>query len=133
MENSNIDKKENKEPMTTKQKVFFGLRIAFNVVFYALIIFLFLFSIMNIRGGNGSENFPNIFGRGFLSVQSDSMERDESKKDKWPSPDALSMRRKKPAPGLVTVKALVAEQLRLRYKMTSADRSARKTFLHSSH
>ena len=79
MENNNIDKKENKEPMTTKQKVFFGLRIAFNVVFYTLIIFLFLFSIMNIRGGNVSENFPNIFGRGFLSVQSDSMERDEKK------------------------------------------------------
>ena len=79
MENNNIEKKENKEPMTTKQKVFFGLRIAFNVVFYALIIFLFLFSIMNIRGGNGTESFPNIFGRGFLSVQSDSMERDEKK------------------------------------------------------
>ena len=85
MENSNIEQKENKEPMTTKQKVFFGLRIAFNVVFYALIIFLFLFSIMNIRGGNGTESFPNIFGRGFLSVQSNSMERDETKKDKWPT------------------------------------------------
>lgn len=80
MEN-NIEIKENKkEPKTTKQKVFFGLRIAFNVVFYALIIFLFLFSIMNIRGGNGTESFPNIFGRGFLSVQSDSMKRDENKK-----------------------------------------------------
>ena len=73
-----------KEPMTTKQKVFLGLRIAFNVVFYALIIFLFLFSLMNIRGGNGTDNFPNIFGKGFLSVQSDSMERDESIKNKWP-------------------------------------------------
>lgn len=71
--------KKKREPMTTKQKVFLGLRIAFNVVFYALIIFLFLFSIMNIRGGNGTTDFPNIFGKGFLSVQSDSMERDETK------------------------------------------------------
>lgn len=78
----NTEKK--KEPMTTKQKVILGLRIAFNVVFYALIIFLFLFSLMNIRGGNGTTNFPNIFGKGFLSVQSDSMKRDETKKDKWP-------------------------------------------------
>lgn len=73
----NTEKK--KEPMTTKQKVFLGLRIAFNVVFYALIIFLFIFSIMNIRGGNGTENFPNIFGKGFLNVQSNSMKRDENK------------------------------------------------------
>ena len=79
MENNTVEKENIKEPKTTKQKVFLGLRIAFNVVFYALIIFLFLFSIMNIRGGNGTENFPNIFGRGFLSVQSDSMERDEKK------------------------------------------------------
>lgn len=78
----NTEKK--KEPMTTKQKVFLGLRIAFNVVFYALIIFLFLFSLMNIRGGNGTTNFPNIFGKGFLSVQSPSMERDEKFKDSWP-------------------------------------------------
>ena len=72
-----------KEPMTTKQKVFLGLRIAFNVVFYALIIFLFLFSLMNIRGGNGTTNFPNIFGKGFLSVQSDSMKR-TGKEEDWP-------------------------------------------------
>lgn len=90
MEENKVDlvnetkEEKKKEPMTTKQKVFLGLRIAFNVVFYALIIFLFLFSLMNIRGGNGTENFPNIFGKGFLSVQSDSMERDETKKDKWP-------------------------------------------------
>ncbi len=81
----NTEKK--KEPMTTKQKVFLGLRIAFNVVFYALIIFLFLFSLMNIRGGNGTTNFPNIFGKGFVSVRSDaiSMQRDEALKNEWPS------------------------------------------------
>ena len=90
MENKNeiveqTTEKKKKEPMTTKQKVMLGLRIAFNVVFYALIIALFLFSLMNIRGGNGTTNFPNIFGKGFLSVQSDSMERDESKKSQWPT------------------------------------------------
>ena len=84
MENNTVEvvetkEKKKREPMTTKQKVFLGLRIAFNVVFYALIIFLFLFSIMNIRGGNGTTNFPNIFGKGFLSVQSDSMNRDAVK------------------------------------------------------
>lgn len=74
----NTQKNENeniKEPKTTKQKVLFILKIVGNVVFYLVIAFLLLFSIMNIRGGNGKENFPNIFGRGFLSVQSDSMKR----------------------------------------------------------
>ena len=72
----NIEVKENKKPTN---KGILALKIVLNVLFYALIIFLFLFSIMNIRGGNGTKDFPNIFGWGFLSVQSDSMERDPSK------------------------------------------------------
>ena len=43
--------KETKQPKTTKEKVTFGLKIAVNVLFYAVIIFLFLFSIMNINAG----------------------------------------------------------------------------------
>lgn len=76
MEN-NISVNENKKSGSKTVLVF---KIILNVLFYALIIFLFLFSIMNIRGGNGTTDFPNIFGRGFLSVQSDSMERDPTKK-----------------------------------------------------
>lgn len=71
------EEKKNKEPKTTKQKVIFGLKIAGNVVFYAIIIALFLFSLMNIRGGNGKENFPNLFGTGMLTIKTNSMERSE--------------------------------------------------------
>lgn len=51
------------------------LLIVGNVVFYAVVIALFLFSLMNINAGNGTENFPNIFGKGMLSVETNSMER----------------------------------------------------------
>ncbi len=72
-----VSDEEKKEPMTTKQKVFLGLKIFGNVVFYGVLILLFLFAIFNINGGNGTENFPNIFGTGYLSVQSDSMKRSD--------------------------------------------------------
>ena len=71
MENTNIEKL-NKEPMTTKQKVILGLKIAGNVVFYVVIILLFLFSIMNINAG-GKGGIPNLFGKGYLSVKTNSM------------------------------------------------------------
>ena len=67
---------EEKEPRTTKQKVFLWLEIAGNVVFYLIIIALFLFALFNINGGNGTENFPNLFGRGMLNVLSDSMDHE---------------------------------------------------------
>ena len=70
--NQDNDEKK-KTPKTPKQKVFFGLKIAGNVLFYAVIIALFLFSIMNIRGGNGTNGFPNLFGKGMLTVSSNSM------------------------------------------------------------
>ncbi len=81
----NVNNEEEKEPMTTKDKVFFGLKITGNVLFYVLLLFLFLFAIFNINGGNGTDNFPHIFGSGYLSVQSDSMKRDVNKKmlDEW--------------------------------------------------
>lgn len=53
----------------------FVLKIILNVIFYAVIIMLLLFSIMNINAGSSNEGFPNIFGKGILSVQSDSMTR----------------------------------------------------------
>lgn len=72
-ENKVSNEKEIKEPKTTKQKVFFGLKIAGNVVFYVVILGLLLFSIMNINAGSTNGGFPNIFGKGFLAVQSNSM------------------------------------------------------------
>lgn len=71
MENTQMTSKQNK---TTKEKVLFGLKIAGNVLFYAVIIILFLFSIMNINSG-GKNGIPNLFGKGMLSIQSESMER----------------------------------------------------------
>ena len=68
---------ENKEPQDKKSLVKKILLIVGNVVFYAIIIVLFLFSLMNINAGNGTENFPNLFGKGMLSVETNSMERVE--------------------------------------------------------
>lgn len=69
---------EEKQPKTTKEKTIFGLKIAGNIVFYAIILALLLFSIMNINAGSKNGGFPNIFGHGFLSVQSNSMSADSS-------------------------------------------------------
>ena len=87
MEKNTVVTEDNKvkEPKTTKQKVFFALKIVGNVLFYALLILLFLWSIMNINGGSKDQGFPNIFGKGFLSVQSDSMS--EMKNAHYPLPE----------------------------------------------
>lgn len=70
-----VDEKQTevKVKKTPKELTKFILTIVGNVVFYAVIILLFLFSIMNINAGNDGKGFPNLFGSGFLSVQSDSM------------------------------------------------------------
>lgn len=51
------------------------LLIIANVFFYALILLLLLFAIANIKA-KSVDDIPNIFGMGFLSVQSDSMNGD---------------------------------------------------------
>lgn len=69
---------ENKELVKETEKKntpLFILKIVGNVLFYAVIITLLLFSIMNINAGSKNGGFPNIFGRGFLSVQSNSMQK----------------------------------------------------------
>ena len=71
-EDNEIKEKKKKEPKTTKEKVFFGFKIAGNVLFYLIIIFLFLISIMNINASN-NDGMPSLFGRSYLSVQSNSM------------------------------------------------------------
>ena len=53
----------------------FVAKVVGNVVFYAVIITLLLFSIMNINAGSKNGGFPHIFGKGFLSVQTNSMTR----------------------------------------------------------
>ena len=47
------------------------LSIVFNTLFYAFLVILFVFSISNIR--SKKNNIPNIFGTGYLVVQSGSM------------------------------------------------------------
>lgn len=69
-----------KTPKTTKEKVIFGFKIGGNLIFYLVIIALFLFSIMNINSG-GKGGIPNLFGKGVLSVQSNSMKRSEQLAD----------------------------------------------------
>jgi len=51
------------------------LKICFNCVFYVFIVLLLLFSFANMKIKDTAD-IPNIFGRGFLSVASDSMEGD---------------------------------------------------------
>jgi signal peptidase I len=52
------------------------LRVSMNVLFYTLILFLMVFSIANIKVKTEND-IANVFGMGFLSVQSDSMAGNE--------------------------------------------------------
>ena len=67
---------EEKTIKTPKQKVWFGVRIALNVIFYTIILLVLLFSISNIRAKNENDRIPNVFGLGYLNVLSDSMDGD---------------------------------------------------------
>lgn len=66
---------------TTKEKVISIVKLVGNIVFYVVIIGLLLFSIMNINAGSKNGGFPNIFGKGFLAVQTDSMTRNGDRLD----------------------------------------------------
>lgn len=48
------------------------LKIVGNVLFYAVIAILLLYSLIVITS-RGSNNIPNVFGKGFLAVETDSM------------------------------------------------------------
>lgn len=61
------------ESKLTKEKVIRGTKITLNVIFYVVIVLILLFAIANMRVKT-DRDIPNILGRGFLSVQSDSME-----------------------------------------------------------
>lgn len=61
--------------MTTTKRTFNLtkiLKIISNVLFYFIVVFLLAFSIITISGAKPNEA-PNIFGRGFLAVKTDSM------------------------------------------------------------
>ena len=60
---------ENTKQMNPKVKKV--LSIIFNVLFYAFLVILFAFSISNIR--SKKNNIPNVFGVGYLTVNSGSM------------------------------------------------------------
>ena len=66
-----------KQKLSTKELVIKIAKIAGNVVFYAIICGLLLFSIMNIRGSKDNKSYPNLFGRGMLAVVSPSMDGDQ--------------------------------------------------------
>jgi len=68
--------------MSTKQQVFKYLGIIGNISFYLLLVFLLLFSISNLSIRT-ERDLPNIFGKGFVSILSGSMEGEE--KDNFPT------------------------------------------------
>jgi len=63
---------------STENKGWKITKIVLNVIFYILIFFILLVSIANIRAGKSADGFPNIFGKGYLSVATDSMEGEHS-------------------------------------------------------
>jgi len=68
--------------MSTKQRIFKYFGIAGNVLFYVLLLFLLLFSISNLSVRSETD-LPNLFGKGFVSILSGSMDGEE--KDNFPT------------------------------------------------
>lgn len=68
------------EKIEDKQSISAGkiAKIVLNVVFYLIILFVLLVSIANIRAGSNADGMANIFGRGYLTVASDSMSGTQS-------------------------------------------------------
>lgn len=54
------------------KKVLKSLKITGNVIFYLIIVVLLMFSVANIRKKD-KGSFANLFGKGFLTVESESM------------------------------------------------------------
>lgn len=49
------------------------LSVSFNIIFYLIIAGLLLFSIMTVRSSK-AQNIPNVFGKGYVAVATDSMD-----------------------------------------------------------
>lgn len=65
------------------------ISIVLNVLYYIVIVFLLSFSIVTILS-RGEGKIPNVFGRGYLAVQTDSMEGTE--KDSFKVGDLIFVR-----------------------------------------
>ncbi len=76
-----------KQKTEKKNIVLKVVKICATTVFYLIILFIFLVSIANINAGKSTDSMPNIFGRGYLSVQSDSM--NGSQKDSFKVNDMI--------------------------------------------
>lgn len=63
---------EETKQLTTQKQALRMIKICANVFFYGLILLIILFSIANIRGKN-KGNVPNLFGKGYAHVLTDSM------------------------------------------------------------
>lgn len=72
MDNNQVKLNEN----TSKQKMMKILNIVLNVFFYAFIAVVLLFAISTITKKD-HKSIPNLFGKGYLVVQTDSMEGDK--------------------------------------------------------
>ncbi|PKK99248.1 MAG: signal peptidase I [Tenericutes bacterium HGW-Tenericutes-2] len=70
----------------TRKKVVNIIKVSLNGIFYAVIIFLVLFSVASIKLKSQAD-IANIFQTGFLSVQSDSMTGDN--KDSFNQGDVI--------------------------------------------
>lgn len=64
-------------------------KIGLTVLYYLLLLALLTFSIMTIAS-SGERQIPNLFGRGYLSVQTDSMNGDN--KDSFDTGDLIYVR-----------------------------------------
>ena len=73
----------------TKEIVKKVLNIILNSIFYVFIAFMLIFAIANIKVKSNMD-IPNVFGTGFLTVQSDSMEG--NRKDSFFTGDLVFVR-----------------------------------------
>ncbi len=72
MENTNVEQTQK----SGENKVKKILLTCLNVVFYAIIALLLIFSIMNLSKKD-EESIPSIFGKGYMTVLTDSMTGDQ--------------------------------------------------------
>lgn len=83
---SNVEEVKPQKKTNTKRIV----NICLNVLFYAIIILLVLFSIANLQVKDSTSDIPNLFGKGYLAVTSDSM--NGTHEDSFDTGDLINVR-----------------------------------------
>ena len=63
-----------KQDQTKVNKTLKIIKIVIDVLLYAIVVTMLVFSISIISGNNNDSAIPNLFGRGYLAVLSESME-----------------------------------------------------------